>query len=60
MQHSAVNFALYERGVCTQGVLTEYPTARVADDGRTLRIGSSTLQPLLKEMKSNLQNKRYA
>jgi RpiR family carbohydrate utilization transcriptional regulator len=25
-----------------------------------LRIGSSTLQPLLKEMKSNLQNKRYA
>ncbi len=25
-----------------------------------LRIGTSTLQPLLKEMKSNLQNKRYA
>jgi RpiR family carbohydrate utilization transcriptional regulator len=25
-----------------------------------LRIGTATLQPLLREMKTNLQNKRYA
>jgi len=28
--------------------------------GLALRIGSATLQPLLREMKHNLRNKRYA
>jgi carotenoid 1,2-hydratase len=42
-EHSAVNFALYEKGVRWQWVLTEYQAASVEDDGRTLRIGQSFL-----------------
>lgn len=43
-QHAAVNFALYEKGVRSLWVLTEYQDVSVADDGRTLRIGNSSLQ----------------
>jgi len=40
--HSAVSFALYERGVRRCWVLSEYPDARVEDGGDTLRIGESS------------------
>ena len=39
--HSAVNFALYEKGARRCWVLSEYPAARVERDGDTLRIGES-------------------
>jgi carotenoid 1,2-hydratase len=42
-EHAAVNFALYEKGVRTAWVLTEYQAVSVDDDGRTLRIGESSL-----------------
>lgn len=42
LHHSAVNFALYERGARWLWVLTEYQDAAVLD-GRTLRIGASSL-----------------
>lgn len=40
--HSAVNFALYEKGARWLWVLSEYETARVVE--RTLHIGSSRLE----------------
>lgn len=43
-EHAAVNFALYERGVRTAWVLTEYPSVAVEEEGRALRIGGSTLR----------------
>lgn len=42
-EHAAVNFALYEQGVRTAWVLTEYQAVSVDDGGRTLRIGESAL-----------------
>jgi carotenoid 1,2-hydratase len=42
-QHSAVNFALYEKGARSLWVLTEYQDVSLEDDGRTLRIGASSL-----------------
>jgi len=42
IEHSAVNFALYEKGARRLWVLSEYDTARVV--GRTLSIGSSHLE----------------
>lgn len=42
-EHAAVNFALYEKGLRTAWVLTEYQDVSIADDGRTLRIGASSL-----------------
>lgn len=42
-QHAAVNFALYERGTRRQWVLSEYQQVELADEGRTLRIGDSTM-----------------
>lgn len=42
-EHAAVNFALYEKGVRTLWVLTEYQAVSVDDDARTLRIGASSL-----------------
>ena len=44
VEHSAVNFALYENGVRRHWVLSEYPAARVEHDGRTLRIGDSFMR----------------
>ncbi len=41
LQHCAVNFALYRRGVRQQWVLSEYAGAQA--DGRSLRIGNSRL-----------------
>jgi carotenoid 1,2-hydratase len=41
LQHCAVNFALYRRGVRQQWVLSEYTGAQA--DGRSLRIGNSRL-----------------
>lgn len=43
-EHAAVNFALYEKGVRTMWVLTEFGDAQVSDDERTLRIGDSWLR----------------
>lgn len=43
-EHAAVNFALYEHGVRSLWVLTEYQAVSVEDEGRTLRIGSSWLR----------------
>lgn len=40
-EHAAVNFALYEKGVRWQWVLTEYQDARLTDGGRRLEIGDS-------------------
>ncbi len=40
--HSAVNFALYEKGIRKQWVFSEYDTARFL--GNTLHIGSSSLE----------------
>ncbi|MDP2273229.1 MAG: carotenoid 1,2-hydratase [Archangium sp.] len=40
-QHAAVNFALYEKGVRRQWVLSEYQD--VTAEGQTLKIGESTL-----------------
>jgi carotenoid 1,2-hydratase len=37
------SFALYEKGVRNLWVLTEYQSVSVSDDGRTLRIGTSSL-----------------
>lgn len=42
LEHSAVNFALYERSSLCLWVLSEYETASVEDD--TLRIGRSRIQ----------------
>ncbi len=42
-EHAAVNFALYEKGVRCQWVLTEYAKVAVSDDARTLSIGDSWL-----------------
>lgn len=44
LEHSAVNFALYEKGVRRLWVFSEYKTAEVT--GRTLRIGGSQLELL--------------
>ena len=41
-QHSAVNFALYERGERKQWALTEYPQAHLSPSKQTLQIGRST------------------
>lgn len=43
-EHAAVNFALYEKGVRYQWVLTEYAKVAVSEDGRRLSIGDSWLQ----------------
>jgi len=43
-EHAAVNFALYEKGVRSQWVLTEYAKVAVSADGRRLNIGDSWLQ----------------
>lgn len=43
-EHAAVNFALYEKGVRSLWVLTEYQAVSVEDEGRTLRIGASSLR----------------
>lgn len=42
LEHSAVNFALYEKGARRRWVFSEYETARVV--GRTLHIGHSQLE----------------
>lgn len=42
-EHAAVNFALYEKGVRSLWVLTEYQAVSISDDARTLRIGGSSL-----------------
>lgn len=42
LQHSAVNFALYDKGARWLWVLSEYETATV--EGETLRIGRSRIQ----------------
>jgi carotenoid 1,2-hydratase len=42
-EHAAVNFALYEKGVRTMWVLTEYGDVKTPD-AQTLQIGNSTLQ----------------
>ncbi len=42
-EHAAVNFALYEKGVRTMWVLTEYGDVKTPD-AQTLQIGDSTLQ----------------
>jgi carotenoid 1,2-hydratase len=43
-EHAAVNFALYEKGVRWQWVLTEYAEVKVSPDSRRLNIGDSWLQ----------------
>jgi carotenoid 1,2-hydratase len=43
---SAVNFALYRRGVRQAWALTEFDSAELGGDGRVLRIGSSVLTRL--------------
>lgn len=43
-EHAAVNFALYENGVRTQWVLTEYGDVTLSEDRRRLTIGRSWLQ----------------
>lgn len=43
-EHAAVNFALYEKGVRTLWVLTEYGDVHVSPDARELRIGRSWLR----------------
>lgn len=42
--HSAVNFALYEKGEPKQWVLTEYQQVSLEDDAKTLRIGGSSVR----------------
>lgn len=42
-EHAAVNFALYEKGVRWQWVLSEYQRVAVSDDGRRLSIGGSSM-----------------
>nr|WP_239015011.1 carotenoid 1,2-hydratase [Archangium violaceum] len=44
LEHCAVNFALYHRGVRRRWVLSEYPQASVLRQGRELRIGRSRLE----------------
>ena len=44
LEHCAVNFALYHRGVRRRWVLSEYPVASVQGRGRSLRIGRSLLE----------------
>jgi carotenoid 1,2-hydratase len=44
LTHSAVNFALYDRGARWAWVLTEYPNVSLAAQGRSLRIGQSSWQ----------------
>ncbi len=58
--HSAVNFALYERGVRRQWVLSEYAGARVENDGRTLRIGGSVLSYVNENQVTAQVNERSA
>lgn len=43
-EHAAVNFALYERGVRSAWVLSEYQGLSLEDEGRTLRIGRSSMR----------------
>jgi carotenoid 1,2-hydratase len=43
-EHAAVNFALYQRGVRTLWVLTEYGDVERTPNGRALRIGASWLR----------------
>ncbi len=43
-EHAAVNFALYEKGVRCQWVLTEYAQVSVSADAKRLNIGDSWLQ----------------
>ncbi len=43
-EHAAVNFALYEKGVRWQWVLTEYQDVRLREDGRRLEIGDSWIE----------------
>ena len=43
-EHAAVNFALYQKGVRCQWVLTEYADVKVSPDARRLSIGNSWLQ----------------
>jgi carotenoid 1,2-hydratase len=43
-EHAAVNFALYQKGVRCQWVLTEYAEVKVSADARRLSIGNSWLQ----------------
>ena len=43
-EHAAVNFALYQKGVRWQWVLTEYAEVKVSADARRLSIGNSWLQ----------------
>jgi carotenoid 1,2-hydratase len=43
-EHAAVNFALYEKGVRTLWVLSEYGDLEVSADARELRIGRSWLR----------------
>ena len=42
-RHAAVNFALYRQGRRLSWVLSEYSDASLSEDGRTLRIGRSSL-----------------
>jgi carotenoid 1,2-hydratase len=42
-EHSAVNFALYKNGRCTQWILSEYATAKLEQGGSRLCIGNSSL-----------------
>ena len=43
-EHAAVNFALYQKGVRCQWVLTEYAEVKISADARRLSIGNSWLQ----------------
>ena len=42
-EHAAVNFALYEKGVRWQWVLSEYQQVALSADGRSLSIGGSSM-----------------
>jgi carotenoid 1,2-hydratase len=42
-EHAAVHFALYEKGVRVAWVVNEFQDVCVEDDGRTLRVGASSL-----------------
>ncbi len=44
VEHCAVNFVLYHRGVRRRWVLSEYPQASVRHGGRALHIGASRLE----------------
>lgn len=44
LEHCAVNFALYRRGVRQRWVLSEYPRAAMMRGGRALHIGASRLE----------------